>query len=132
MVIVGFSFTKMLAEKKKPIQGKVNITNNVVIKNISESKMAIDKKKKALKFEFLYSSRYEPGIGLIELAGETIFLADSKNADEALKEWKKNKKVPNEIMHKVMSHILAKCNVQAVVLSKDLNVPPPIPMPKMK
>lgn len=132
MTVVGFNFTKLLAEKNKPVKGKINISNNVTIKAVSESTLAIDKKKKALKFEFLYTSKYEPGLGNIEIGGETIYLTDEKVAKDALNGWKKDKKVPREILQVLMSHILSKCNVEGVVLSREVNLPPPIPMPKVK
>ncbi|NQU97874.1 hypothetical protein HQ533_00240 [Candidatus Woesearchaeota archaeon] len=132
MTTIGFSFTKLVAEKNKSIKGQVNIANNVTIKNVSESKLGVDSKKKTLKFEFLYTSKYEPGIGLIELGGETISLLDEKQAKDVLAQWKKEKKVSKEVAKGVMTQILAKCNVQGVVLSRDINLPPPIPLPKMK
>jgi len=132
MTIVGFNFTKLVAEKNRPVKGKINIKNNVAIKNISESKLAIDAKKKALKFDFVYTSSYEPGVGLIEIGGETIFLTDEKVAKETLSKWKKEKKASAQIMRDLMNHILTRCNVEAIVLSKDINLPAPIPLPKMK
>ncbi|MFH1770549.1 MAG: hypothetical protein ABH828_03250 [archaeon] len=132
MTIVGFNFTRLLVEKNKSIKGKVNISNNVTIKAVSESTLAIDKKKKALKFEFLFTSKYEPGLGTIDIGGEVIYLADEKVAKGALDGWKKEKKVSKEILQGLMTHILSKCNVEAVVLSREVNLPPPIPMPKVK
>jgi len=132
MTIVGFNFTKIVAEKKKPVKGKVSVENNVAIKNVEEAKLAFDPKKAALRFEFLYVSKYEPEIGNIELAGEIIFLIDQKEAAKVMKSWKKDKKVPPNILQPIMNNILNKSNVQAIVVSKDLNLPAPIPMPKMK
>jgi hypothetical protein len=132
MTVVGLNFTKFLAEKSKPIKGQISIKNNVSITGISESKLNIDAKKKALKFEFVYNADYEPGIGKIEIGGEVIFLADEKTAKEALDKWKKEKKAPSEVGKSVMNHALSKCNIQAIVLSKDLNLPAPIQLPKIK
>ncbi|MBC8495354.1 hypothetical protein H8D36_04330 [archaeon] len=132
MTIIAFNFTKMSAEKKKPVKGQVNISNNVGIKDVSESKLSLDAKKKALKFEFEYVSKYDADIGSIQLSGDTIYLVEIKAADEILASWKKDKKVPEKVMRELMNRILAKCNVQAVVLSRDINLPAPIPLPKMK
>lgn len=132
MTIVGLTFTKLQAEKSKPVKGKINIKNNVNLKDVSESKISIDAKKKTLKFDFVYTSKYEPDVGNIEIAGETVYLADEKMAKETLAQWKKEKKAPPSIVKGLMNHILAKCNVQAIILSKDINLPAPIPLPKMK
>ncbi|MBU0471485.1 MAG: hypothetical protein KKF65_02590 [Nanoarchaeota archaeon] len=132
MTVVGFNFTKLMAEKNKPVKGQINISNNVLIKDVSESKLGVDSKNKTIKFNFLYTSKYEPAIGLMELEGEIISLIDEKQAKDLLAVWKKEKKVSKDIAKSIMSYILAKCNVQGVVLSKDINLPPPIPLPKMK
>jgi len=31
----------------------------------------------------------------------------------------------------VINSILGRCNIQALIMSKELNMPPPIPMPKV-
>jgi len=129
--VIGFSFTKMLVEKKNPVKGKVNINNNVGIKNLEETKLNINTKRKALKLEFEFSSTYEPNIGKILLTGEVIYLIDKDKAAEAVKNWKKNKKLEKDMLTTVLNNVLAKCNVQALILSKDMNLPPPIPLPKV-
>ena len=52
--------------------------------------------------------------------------------DEIVKGWKKNKQVPKETMTEVLNTILARCNVSALMLSRDVNLPPPIPLPKVE
>lgn len=131
MSVIGFSFTKMLVEKTNPVKGKVNISNNVGIKTVDETKLEINTNKTALKFGFEFTSTYEPNIGNIFLEGEVIFLADKAKAEEALKNWKKSKKVDKEMMTQVLNNVLVKCNVKALMLSDFMNLPPPMPLPKV-
>jgi hypothetical protein len=131
MTVIGFSFTKMVVEKNAPVKGKVSINNNVGIKNVEETKLNINSDRKALKLDFEFSSTYEPDIGKIVLSGEVIYLIEKAKADDAVKNWKKNKKIEKEMMTKVLNNVLAKCNIQALILSKDMNLPPPIPLPKV-
>jgi len=49
-----------------------------------------------------------------------------------LKAGRKNKQVPKDIMGDILNTILMRCNVEALVLSRDVNLPPPIPMPKVQ
>ena len=42
MTVIGFSFTKMLIEKKSPVKGKVSINNNVGIRDVEETKLNIN------------------------------------------------------------------------------------------
>ena len=133
MTIVGFNFTSMNAEKKEALKGKVNINNNVAIKDVNEKDLALgNNKQKSLKFEFEFTSKYDPNIGHISFLGEILFIEEAKKIKEILDGWKKDKKLPKEITSKVLNTILGKCNVQALILSEQLNLPAPIPMPKVQ
>jgi hypothetical protein len=131
MTVIGFSFTKMLVEKSNPVKGKVSINNNVGIKNVEETKLNINTAKKALRLEFEFSSTYDPNIGKILMEGDVIYLVDKDKTDDILKNWKKNKKLEQEMMNSVLNYVLSKCNIEALILSKDMNLPPPIPLPKV-
>lgn len=132
MTIVGFDFTKIDAEKKSLVRGKVNINNNVTIKNIEEQNLNLGKEKQnALRFVFEFIAKYEPGIGTIKLEGNVIYMAEQKKIKEILDGWKKDKKLPKDISASVLNTVLTKCNVQALILSQDINLPPPIPLPKV-
>ena len=133
MAIIGFNFTKMNIEKKKPVKGSVSINNNIKIIDVKENEVSIgSSEQKTLKFVFEFTTKFEPGIGLIELVGETMFLSDNKNVDEIYAGWKKDKKVPQDVMTSVLNTALNKCNVQALFLSQQLNLPSPIPLPKVQ
>ena len=131
MTVIGFSFTKMLIEKKSPVKGKVSINNNVGIRDVEETKLNINTTKKALKLDFEFTSIYEPNIGKILLTGEVVYLIDKDKAADVVKNWKKNKKMEKDMMTNILNNVLAKCNIQALILSKDMNLPPPIPLPKV-
>jgi hypothetical protein len=133
MTIVNFVFTKIQAERISSIEGKISIRNNVSIKDIS--KMELDfgaKKQPALKFSFEFTSDYEPKMGNITLNGDVTYMEDDKKIQEILKEWKKDKKIQKDLMTTIMNNVLAKCNIQALIISKDINLPPPIPLPKLQ
>jgi hypothetical protein len=133
MTIIGFNFSKMKVEKNKALSGKINIKNNISIKDIKENELNLGKsQQKGLKFIFEFVSQYEPDIGTITLEGEVIALEDSKKVEEILKSWKKDKKIPVDIMTDVLNTALSKSNIQALILSQQVNLPPPIPMPKVE
>ena len=58
-------------------------------------------------------------------------MESSKKVSEVMDRWKKEKKLDQELMTKILNSVLMKCNVQALILSQDLNLPPPIPLPKI-
>jgi len=133
MTIVGFNFTKIEAEKKEMIKGKININNNVHINNVEEKDLSLgNQKQKVLTFNFEFTAKYDPNIGSIKFTGDVLFMDDVKQIKEILDGWKKGKKLPKEIMPRILNTVLNKCNIQALILSELINLPPPIPLPKLQ
>ena len=133
-MIVGFGFTKLSAEKKENAKGKIDINNNVSIKDVLEENFALgkDRQQNILKFLFEFTSKYEPNVGNILFEGELLYMEEPKKAKEILADWKKNKKLPKDLMAGLLNTILTKCNIQALILSQQVNLPPPIPLPKVQ
>jgi hypothetical protein len=133
MTIVNFIFTQIQAERALAVEGKISIRNNVSIKDVSKQELDLGARKQpVLKFAFEFTSNYDPKIGSIKLGGELIYMDEDKKLDEIVKEWKKEKKIKKEISNEILNNILAKCNVEALIISKDINLPPPIPLPKLQ
>ena len=133
MAIVGFNFTKIEAEKLEAAKGKINVSNNVAISKVEEKNLALgNDKQKVIAFTFEFTSNYEPKIGQIKLTGETLLMEDSKDIKNLLEGWKKEKKLPKEIMTGIINTILGKCNIQSLILSEHVNLPPPLPLPRVQ
>jgi hypothetical protein len=133
MSIVGFNFSKIVVEKKQTIKGKINISNNVSITNVEESSLSFGgSKQKGLKFTFNFITNYEPKIGSLDFTGDILYIEDAKKVEDILKAWKKDKKLPKEITTSILNTTLNRCNIQALILSQQINLPPPIPMPKVE
>ncbi|MEK6874241.1 MAG: hypothetical protein AABX52_00655 [Nanoarchaeota archaeon] len=132
-MIVGFNFTKMLVERKEGSQGKIAVNNNVAIKSVEKLPLQFGKRQEdALRMNFEFQALYEPKLGEIFFEGYLVWL-DNKDAMEAmLKSWQKDKKLDKVIMNIVLNNILAKCNVEAIILSRDINLPPSVPMPRVQ
>ncbi|MGM5487411.1 MAG: hypothetical protein ACQESG_00525 [Nanobdellota archaeon] len=133
MTIVGFNFTKMHVERKSQVSGKVNITNNVSIKSVEESQLSLGPNKQTgLKFGFEFVTKYEPGIGEILLTGEVLTIEQDEKHKAILAEWEAEEKVNKETMTKILNHVLKKSNLEALILSREINLPSPIPLPKVQ
>ena len=133
MTIVSFNFTKLEAEKKEAEKGKVNIKNNISITGVEEKDLSLgNQKQKVISFTFEFTSTYEPNIGSIRLVGDVYYMEDSKKVKEILDGWKKDKKLPKDLMTRILNVVLNKSNIQALILSEQVNLPPPIPMPKVQ
>ena len=133
MTVISFNFTKITAERSGGIKGKLNISNNVSIKEVKSFELKLGKtKEQALKFNFKFEAVYDPKIGNIEILGQIVYLGKEDIIKEAEKQWKKDKKIPKELVEEIMSNILSKCNIEALLMSREIGLPPPIPLPKVK
>ncbi|MBS1267023.1 MAG: hypothetical protein MAG795_00994 [Candidatus Woesearchaeota archaeon] len=133
MTVVGMSFTKINIEKKKPAKGKLNIKNNIAIRDVKQTDLSLGNvKEQGLKFIFEYTSNYSPDVAEINIVGEVLFLTDEKTAKETEKNWKDEKKIAKKLVRPVLNSALTKSNIQAIMLSKEINLPPPIPLPKVE
>lgn len=132
MPIVGFEFTHINVEKKDTAKGKINISNNVGITDIKKGDLTVgNTKQPGLKFLFSYKSKYEPEFASIELQGHVHYLTNEKDAKEILDAWTKDKRVAKNVAEQIVNAILTKSNVQSIILSNTVNLPPPVPMPKV-
>jgi len=133
MTIVGFNYSKMVADKSLTATGKFSITSNLSIKDVEEASFVIGAdKQESLKFNFMFETLYAPDLGKITLEGSVIYLEAKEKVQETLKTWKKTKKLPKDVMQEVLTSILNRCNVQALIIARDMNLPSPIPLPKVQ
>ena len=132
MPIVGFGFNKITVEKKAPAKGKINIKTNVVIKSVEKTEIDLGPMKgKIAKFNFEFTANYEPKIADIVLKGESLYFDKAEVVDKIVEGWVKNKKIPKEVMAEVINHILGKCSIEALVLGKEMGLPPAVQLPKV-
>jgi len=106
--------------------GSVSINNNSTLTSVER----IDNK---VSINFVFSTNYDPGIGVIRIEGNLRFSDSEENMTRAIDEWKKSggKNLPVDLAEKVHNAILSNCVVQATLLSKEVQLPPPIPMPNV-
>ena len=109
----------------------IAINNNVSIVNAGESEIPIGSEKQpCLKISFVFTTSYDPEFGTIELNGNMLYLGEAKELKEIIKNWQKEQKLPADLMKQVVNTVLNKCNVQALIMSRDVALPPPIPLPR--
>ena len=132
MTILGTNFTKILVEKTGIAKGKVSISNNVSIEKVDPTEVAIGAAKQSgLRFSFEFTAKYEPKIGSIVLNGDLVMMEKADKVKQIADEWKKTKKVPKEVMAPILNNVLTKCNIEALVLSREIGLPPPVQLPRV-
>ena len=132
MPIVGFNFEKIVVEKKNKITEKLNIKNDLAIVGLEQEKLNISGSDDIIKFNFKFSVDYEPKVGEILLEGNVLYMDEESKAKEILLGWKKDKKIPKDLAPQILNTILAKCNIKALTLTQEVNLPPHIRLPILK
>ncbi len=132
MTIVKINLYKVNAERNVNSKTtQVRINNNVALKDVQEMSFAADGKK-GLRFDFMFNCSYEPDLGKIEVAGQVLYIEEAKKVEEVLKNWKKDSKIPVDVMEQIINAALHKGNIQAIKISEDVSLPSPLPLPKVK
>lgn len=82
---------------------------------------------KEATIEFRYTASYGP-VGSIRIEGAMGFQCDAKAFEE---QWRTTSQMPTEVASEIHSTIMRICVPQAVGIAKDLQLPPPIPLPQV-
>ena len=132
MKVIGFNFTKLLAEKLEGNRNQLEINAEIDIFEIKSLKTDIFKAKEDLiEVKFKYNVEYNPKIAKIEFEGLIIFSLDQKLAKQVLKDWKK-KKMQDDFRLILFNVILRKSTLKALELEDQLNIPLHISLPSLK
>jgi len=129
MRIIGFNLTKISVERKEQIQGKLNINQNIDIRDIKKEKIPISESE-TLKISFLFKINYSDDVAKLEFEGNVITLPEKEELKTFLDSWK-NKKIPDQTRVPLFNFIMNKCNIKALNLEDDMALPYHIPMPRI-
>ncbi|MHB8605676.1 MAG: hypothetical protein ACYDCK_10520 [Thermoplasmatota archaeon] len=78
--------------------------------------------------DFRYTASFG-GVGIIRLEGTLAFQGDAKALAD---QWQASSQMPNEIASEVHTAVMRICVPEAVGIAKNLNLPPPIPLPQVQ
>ena len=105
-------------EASKPIPARVHISTNVNI-------VGVEPKDKGLAVPFVVTINYNPSVAQISLKGQAFVAGTEPELKGIQKDYKEKRKPPGPLVQRITSQSL----VEATVLSRTLNIPPPIPLP---
>lgn len=129
MPIVGFNFDKVSVEKLNPLKKGMAVNSDIKVESVEEAVLSL--KKPCLRIVFKFIVNYTPDIGNLELKGNVLYLDSPDRVKEIAKEWASRKKIPQDVSLLVLNNILNKCNVEALLLSDKVGLPPQIPLSKV-
>tara|TARA_Y100000034_G_scaffold14075_1_gene14713 strand:- start:22073 stop:22495 length:423 start_codon:yes stop_codon:yes gene_type:complete len=136
MTIIGFNFTKISVKRENSITGNISIKKKVGIENLRTKEMGLSTNQGALEIDFTYGVSFlnekKKNVGNIDLAGNFVFLNEKKLITEVIKQYKKDRSIKQEIITPLLNYTFAKCTLEALLLSKEVNLPMPVQLPKLK
>ncbi|MFQ5647902.1 MAG: hypothetical protein ACE5FW_01585 [Candidatus Aenigmatarchaeota archaeon] len=129
MPIIGLSFRSIEAKREtKAPKGEIKVNSTPKINSVKEVSIPTMKKKAlALTFEFI--TRYDPAIAEIKIGGDLIYMGE--NNAGILSQWKKKKSLPEKVSVEVLNHLFRRCLLKISNMADDLQLPPPIQMPRV-
>jgi hypothetical protein len=129
MPIIGLGFSAFEARKEGgSVREEVKVNSAPRIMDVKEVSVP-NLSKKALSIDFEFMTRYDPDFASITIKGSIMYLADSNKA--ILGEWKKDKRLPEKVSLEVLNYLFRRCLLKASLLAEDLQLPPPMPMPRI-
>lgn len=130
MPIVGFNFTKIAAERNEMNAVTEKIESDLRLNDVLPEKIAIKESNEVVKFLFEFEIIYGQA-GRALLSGNVLYMDEPKIIKEILASWKENRKVKAELMTQVLNAILYRCNIKALNLAQDVNLPPHFKLPRV-
>ena len=128
MPVIAFNIDRILAEKISQVTKDTKVENNMKINDVG----IIPKRGNILKFDFEFTTEYKKDVGNLKINGNLLYSDNEKKIKETLDSWRKSKKLDKEIMTSITNFILIKCNVKALMLSEQVNLPPHIRLPMLE
>ena len=124
MIRVNVAITNISSDRfwdiRKPIP-QIQISTNI---NLVEMEKKPDD---SLEVPFVLTINYNPAIAQISLKGNAYVSGEKAEIDKIFKEYEE-KKPPAQIIVQSVSNVVF---VEAILISRTLNIPPPIPLPQI-
>ena len=124
MLRVNVVITNISAERfwdvRKPIP-PIQINTNINVVGMEK------KQDESLEVPFVLSIGFNPSIAQMNLKGMAYVNGERNEVDKALKDYEQ-KKPPPQIVIQSISNVVF---IEAVLISRILNIPPPIPLPQI-
>ncbi|UCG67929.1 MAG: hypothetical protein JSV09_08765 [Thermoplasmata archaeon] len=100
---------------------------NIRIDHNSSVTLVTEINDKEANVDFRFTANYS-GLGIIKIEGSLIYEGD---ASSLAKQWSTKNNMPNEVANEIHTTIMNNCIPEAMLLARDIRLPPPIPMPKV-
>jgi hypothetical protein len=101
---------------------------NVRVDHNSSVTLITELNDKEASVDYRFTANYV-GIGVIKIEGKIIIEGD---ASAIAQQWSTENKMPDAVANEIHGVIMSNCLPEAVMIARDIRLPPPIPMPQVK
>jgi hypothetical protein len=129
MRIIGFNLSKIMVEKKVKLPEKLQINQNIDIKEVEKEKIPISNNE-VLNIHFNFTINYSGDFAKLQFEGSVILIPEKDELKNFLKSWK-DKKIPDDSRVPLFNFIMSKCNIKALNLEDELGIPIHVPLPRL-
>ncbi len=105
---------------RKPIP-PIQISTNINVVSMEK------KSDGTLEIPFVLTINYNPSLAQISLKGSAYATGDKNEIDKVLKQYEEKKPPPPIIVQSISNVVF----IESVLISRTLNIPPPIPLPQI-
>jgi len=119
-VVIGSISAERFWDMRKPIP-PIQINTNINVVGMEK------KQDETLEVPFVLSIGFNPSIAQMSLKGTAYVAGDKPEVDKVLKDYEQ-KKPPAQIIIQSISNVVF---IESVLISRILNIPPPIPLPQI-
>ncbi len=105
-------------ESGKPVPSEVHVSTNLNI-------VGVNSKEDILSIPFVVTIGYNPSVAQISLKGEAQVGGEDVELEEIQEKYKENENPPKPLVQNIINKSL----VEATMVSRTLNIPPPVPLP---
>ena len=124
MIRVNISISNVSADRfwdsKKPIP-PIQINTNLNLVGVEK------KSDDSLEVPFVLTINYNPSIAQISLKGKAYVVGDKGEIEKVYKEYEEKKPPPPVVVQSISNVAF----IESVLISRTLNIPPPIPLPQI-
>lgn len=137
MNILGFSFTKIAAQRAEGAQETSALDTNIKFTQVDKDSAPLLKEGALLKVGFSFELSYateqakkREQYASVVCEGVILVSCTEKEAQEAVKHWKK-KELPNNFKVPLFNLIIRKCSIKTLALQDELALPTNVKIPQV-
>jgi len=124
MIRVNVSVSNVSADRfwdiRKPLP-PIQINTNLNLVGMEK------KSEDSLEVPFVLTISYNPSVAQLSLKGRAYVVGDKSEIEQVYKEYEEKKPPPPVIIQSISNVVF----VESIMISRTLNIPPPIPLPQM-